>query len=181
VGGRAIDRAAAAAGMAGWRRDTSDPVYTLGESKLTAGDLARLFGQLDTLLPRRHRAWARGLLGSVQGTGRFGFVDAGLEGTVLSKGGWSPETDGWTVNQGAQVELSGERYGVAVVLGAQTSFEAGQNQIRARWASASARSPAATSASPSRPGSSPSRASSRRRRRSRGARGSPPTCGARPA
>jgi 3D (Asp-Asp-Asp) domain-containing protein len=131
VGGGAVDVAARAAGMTGWQRNTDDPVYTLGLSTVTAVDFARLFARLDALVPARHRAFARRVLANVQGAGQFGLLRAGLPGEVLSKGGWSPEErGGWTVNQAAQFSLGARRYGVAVTLGDQASFEAGAAQIQ---------------------------------------------------
>lgn len=126
-----IDAVADLAGMAAWRADTSDPVYPLGESRVSAEDFARFFERIDDLVAARHRAFARQLLSGISGAGAFGVLRAGIPGTVLSKGGWMDEGDGWTVNQAAQFEIAGRRYGFAMVLGQQPSFAAGAEQIAA--------------------------------------------------
>lgn len=125
VGLSGVNAVAAAAGMTHWSPDTSDSVYTLGESKVTAGDLARLFARIDQLMSARHRAFGVQLLSNIQGAGRFGVLNAGIAGAVLSKGGWMQEPGGWSVNQGAQFTAGGKKYGFAMVLGAQPSFAAG--------------------------------------------------------
>jgi 3D (Asp-Asp-Asp) domain-containing protein len=131
VGLAAIDAVAADAGMRAWRADTSDPVYPLGESRVSAEDFARFFARIDDLVAPRHRSFARQLLSGITGAGAFGVLRAGIAGTVLSKGGWMDEGDGWTVNQAAQFEVAGRRYGFAVVLGRQPSFAAGAERIAA--------------------------------------------------
>lgn len=130
VGERRINRVARKAGMRSWRGETGKSAYRLGVAKVTAVDFARLFAGLDELIPRRHRAWALGLLERIEGQGRFGVLEANIPGRVLSKGGWMPNDPvGWTVTQAAQITIDGRRYGISVVLGRQRSFKAGGDAV----------------------------------------------------
>ena len=63
-----------------------------GTAQLTAADMARFFGDLDRMLPRRHRVYGKGLLGSVVETQRWGIpAAAGDRWAVRFKGGWLPD------------------------------------------------------------------------------------------
>jgi hypothetical protein len=108
------------AGMSGLQIDTTDPVYVLGQSLITAGDFAHLFSRIDQLLPASQRGFGLYLLSHV--TERVGLLDAGLPGAVYSKEGWKPEPAGllgspYIVNQAAQFTDDGTTYGVAVTVG----------------------------------------------------------------
>jgi len=108
------------AGMSGLQIDTTDPVYVLGQSLITAGDFAHLFSRIDQLLPASQRVYGLYLLSHVQE--RVGLLDAGLPGVVYSKEGWKPEPVGllgspYIVNQAAQFTDEGTTYGVAVTVG----------------------------------------------------------------
>jgi beta-lactamase class A len=63
-----------------------------GNAQITAADMARLFGDLDRALARRHRAYAKGLLGSVIKSQRWGIPRAAEpKWAVRFKGGWLPD------------------------------------------------------------------------------------------
>jgi len=112
------------------RRMQTPDGFILGYSRVSAVDQARLFARIDELAAARHRAFAMAQLESVEGAGRFGILTAGLNAAIRSKGGWRPEDEGgWTVNQAAQVTIDGKRYGFAVVLGKQQTFESGAAAI----------------------------------------------------
>jgi hypothetical protein len=133
----AVEQVAADAGMTGFRLDTSDPVYVLGQSLITAGDFARLFAGVDELMPAAQRSFGMYLLAHVQE--RVGLLEAGLPGVVYAKEGWKPEPPGllgapYIVNQAAQFSYQGASYGVAVTVGGvsdQTDGEAIVRQIAA--------------------------------------------------
>ena len=129
IGAAPVAAVARRAGMTNFtlvqRKRTVDG-YVLGYSRVSAVDQARLFARIDDLAAARHRAFAMQLLESIEGAGRFGILDAGIDAAIRSKGGWRPESDGgWTVNQAAQITIGSQTYGFAVVLGTQQTFEAG--------------------------------------------------------
>jgi hypothetical protein len=115
-----VEAVAAEAGMTGFRLDLSDPVYTLGQSLVTAHDLAGLFADIGQIMPARYERFGMNLLVHVQE--RVGLLAAGLPGVVYSKEGWKPENPGllgapYVVNQAAQFTCRGVTYGVAVTVG----------------------------------------------------------------
>ena len=113
--------------MARFRLDTSDPVYVLGNSQITANDQAKFFAKIDELVPDRHRDFAKELLANVQ-AGRWGLVQANLPGNVLSKAGWRPEANGsYTIVQGAQ--FGGGR-GIAVLTEGNPDEAYGQETVK---------------------------------------------------
>jgi hypothetical protein len=131
----AVAQVAADAGMTGFQLDTSDPVYVLGQSLISAADFARLFARIDELMPTAQTSFGMYLLSHVQE--RVGLLDAGLPGVVYAKEGWKPEPPGllgapYIVNQAAQFSYQGATYGVAVTVGTvsdQTDGEAIVRQI----------------------------------------------------
>ncbi len=133
VGAASVNAVARRGGMTSFtlvqRKQTADG-FILGYSRVSAVDQARLFARIEELVPARHRAFAMAQLESIEGAGRFGILDAGVDAVIRSKGGWRPEDDGgWTVNQAAQVTIAGRSYGFAVVLGRQHTFGAGAAAI----------------------------------------------------
>ncbi|MGH2988153.1 MAG: serine hydrolase [Solirubrobacterales bacterium] len=63
-----------------------------GNAQITAADMARFFGDLDRVLARRHREYAKGLLGSITGSQRWGIPEAAEpKWAVRFKGGWLPD------------------------------------------------------------------------------------------
>ena len=129
VGAASVNAVARRAGMTSFtlvQRKQTAAGYILGYSRVSAVDQARLFATIEELAAARHRAFAMAQLESIEGAGRFGILDARIDAAIRSKGGWRPESDGgWTVNQAAQVTITGKTYGFAVVLGRQHTFEAG--------------------------------------------------------
>jgi hypothetical protein len=133
-----VERVAGDAGMTGFHPDTTDPVYVLGQSLVTAGDFARFFSNIETLMPASGRRFGMSLLAGVQE--RVGLLAAGLPGTVYSKEGWKPENAGtlgapYVVNQAAQFTCRGVRYGIAVTVG-QATDQATAESVVQRIASA---------------------------------------------
>ncbi len=125
VGAAAVEHVAVQAGMTGFALDTSDPVYTLGQSLITALDFARLFASIDQLMPATNRAYGMGLLENISAGDHWGILDAGI-GVTASKAGWKTEPDGEVVNQAAQLQLQGQAAGIAVVSEGEGSQGAGE-------------------------------------------------------
>ncbi|MGO9790997.1 MAG: serine hydrolase [Solirubrobacteraceae bacterium] len=128
-----VQHVASDAGMTGFQLDTSDPVYVLGQSKITARDFALFFSKIDQMIPAGHRSYALNLLSHLDGSDQVGLLQSGLPGTVYSKEGWKgePTISGdqpYVVNQAAQFQMDGTTYGVAVTVaqdgGSQSSNEA---------------------------------------------------------
>jgi hypothetical protein len=62
-----------------------------GNAQITAADMARFFGDLDRVLVRRYREYAKGLLGSITPSQRWGIPEAAEpKWAVRFKGGWLP-------------------------------------------------------------------------------------------
>ena len=129
VGAGAVLRLAAQVGMRGFALSTSDPLYVLGQSRVTALDLARLFARIGQLIPERNRAWAMGLLANLSPSDQWGILSAGI-GVTASKAGWYPEPDGWVVNQAGQLETGGQTVGLAILTEDGSSFTAGQQVLQ---------------------------------------------------
>lgn len=113
-------------GMTGFKADTSDPLYVLGQSKITAQDFALFFSKIDTLMPDTptsapQRSFGLDLLSHLDTDDQTGLLQSGLPGTVYSKEGWKQEPDNdpnglWVVNQAGQFASNGTTYGVAVTV-----------------------------------------------------------------
>jgi Beta-lactamase enzyme family len=74
---------------AGMKRFDVDGYW--GNARITAADMARFFGDLDRVLVRRHREYAKGLLGSIIASQRWGIPQAAEpKWAVRFKGGWLP-------------------------------------------------------------------------------------------
>ncbi len=128
VGVAGLRRVARRAGMRGFV-----PVLVpWGRTKITAEDQARLFAQIDQLLPARHRAYARKLLSGIVAEQRWGLPDAATRGaTVLFKGGWIPAADGtWTVHQAGRLESGRGDIAVAVLTEGNPSEAYGRQTVR---------------------------------------------------
>lgn len=88
------------------------PVW--GSSLTTARDQTRLFLAYDRLLPRRHRAYALGLLRQIAPSQRWGVARAVPRGwTLRFKGGWGSGR-GLVDHQVALLTRGRERVSVAV-------------------------------------------------------------------
>jgi hypothetical protein len=122
---------ASSVGMTGFQLDTSDPVYVLGQSHVTANDLARLFADIGSLMPGAQRSFGMGLLSHLSSADQVGLLQAGLPGVVYSKEGWKPEPDGlegapYIVNQAGQFSNNGNTYGIAFTVAGVSDEPSGE-------------------------------------------------------
>ncbi len=126
-----VKAVASAAGMTGFEADTSDPLYTLGQSKITADDFAKFFSKIDTFMPASQKSFGLNLLSHLSSADQNGLLQANLPGTVYSKEGWKPESSGlegapYVVNQAAQFSYNGATYGIAVTVGGTSDQGSGE-------------------------------------------------------
>ena len=100
---------------------------TWSEVGISAVDQARFFRRFDRLCPRRHRRYARRLLGSIVPRQRWGIPRAARRHplTTFFKGGWRRGL----VNQGALLETGDDRRLSIVVLTSGLSFGEGVRVI----------------------------------------------------
>jgi hypothetical protein len=125
VGHRGLARLARRAGMT---RFATRPAW--GDTQITAADQARFFVQIDRLVPRRHRRYARRLLRSIVGPQRWGIPRGAPRGTrIFFKGGWRP-ADGVIVHQVALVERGRRRVSLAVLTDRDRSYQYGHETVR---------------------------------------------------
>jgi hypothetical protein len=102
-----------------------------GNAQITAADMARFFGDLDRVLARKYREYAKGLLGSITASQSWGIpAAAGDRWAVRFKGGWLP--DHALVHQAAELrERDGNReLAIVVLTDAQPSFTYGIETVR---------------------------------------------------
>jgi Beta-lactamase enzyme family len=102
-----------------------------GNAQIAAADMARFFGDLDRVLARRHREYAKGLLGSIVSAQRWGIPPAAEpKWAVRFKGGWLP--DRALVHQAAELRErhGGRELSIAVLTDSQPSFEYGIETVR---------------------------------------------------
>jgi len=98
----------------GMRHFLPHPVW--GGSTITADDQARLFLRIDRLVPRRHRAYAMGLLRGVVPQQRWGIAAAVPQGwTIAFKGGWGRGVTRQVDHQAALLTNAGLRVSVAIL------------------------------------------------------------------
>jgi hypothetical protein len=101
--------------------------HGLFDTGITAADQARFFWQLDRLLPRRHRAYARSLLATVVSAQRWGVPQASHgRFHVLIKGGWR----NGLVHQSARVEWRGHHMSIAVLTVGDPEMVYGERTIQ---------------------------------------------------
>jgi hypothetical protein len=128
TGAAAVRELARDAGMTEFTLAANDPLYVLGNSRVSAADQARFFARIDQLLPPAHRSFALDLLSHLE-EGNWGILAAGLPGSIASKAGWRPESDGgWTVTQGAQLHLPATE-GLSVLTEGDPSMAYGEETI----------------------------------------------------
>jgi beta-lactamase class A len=114
---------------AGMRQFIPHPVW--GGSTITAADQARLFLRIDRLVPRRHRAYAMGLLRGVIPEQRWGIAAAVPPGWKIAfKGGWGRGVTRQVDHQAALLTSAGLRISVAVLTGDNPSDGYGTDTIR---------------------------------------------------
>ena len=102
-----------------------------GNAQIAAADMARFFGDLDRALARRHREYAKGLLGSIDESQSWGIpAAAGDRWAVRFKGGWLP--DHALVHQAAELrERDGNReLAIVVLTDEQPSHDYGVDTVR---------------------------------------------------
>jgi beta-lactamase class A len=100
----------------GMRQFVPHPVW--GGSTITADDQARLFLRIDRLVPRRHRAYAMGLLRGIVPEQRWGIAAAVPVGWEIAfKGGWGRGVTRQVDHQVALLTNDGLRVSVAVLTG----------------------------------------------------------------
>jgi len=100
------------------------PVGAVFEARITAADQARLFLRIDTLVPKRHRAYARQLLGGIVERQRWGIAPvAERRGfRVFFKSGWRKGI----THQAALLERDGRRVALAVLTSDEPTLAYGQ-------------------------------------------------------
>jgi hypothetical protein len=100
-----------------------------GNAQITAGDMARLFAELDRVLPRRHRAYALRLLESITASQSWGIPTVATGWEAYFKGGWLPEKA--LVHQAAALrEQPGTRaVALAILTDQQPSFGDGVETV----------------------------------------------------
>ncbi len=108
VGGAGLRNVAKAAGM----RQFVEVGHWAG-ARITAADQARLFLQIDKLVPGAHRRYARKLLSSIVYWQRWGIARAARRARVkvFFKGGWRTDV----THQVALLERGGRRIALAVL------------------------------------------------------------------
>jgi len=112
----------------------------LFDTAVSASDQARLFLRVEQLVPSRHRAFLRRVLGDVVAWQRWGIPRALGDGArPLFKGGWRDDL----VHQAGRVQVDGRRMGVAVLTWGNPSQSYGRATVegvvrrvlgRGRWA-----------------------------------------------
>jgi D-alanyl-D-alanine dipeptidase len=127
VGDAALYRLAKAVGM----RSFSIAGYW-ANAHFSAEDQARLFNRIDKLIPKRSRAYARGLLSSVVSYQRWGFSSfAGAAGfRTFFKGGWRGTGLGQLVHEAALFERGRTRVSMAVLTDGNPSHEFGTETLQ---------------------------------------------------
>jgi Beta-lactamase enzyme family len=110
------------AGRAGMTHFEANPVW--GGCQVTARDQARFFYRLRSLLPKRHRGYALGLLARIVSAQRWGIPPVSPPGwRVHFKGGWYPDDAGpWRVHQAALLRNGSRRLSVAVLSAGAPTF-----------------------------------------------------------
>jgi Beta-lactamase enzyme family len=93
-----------------------------GNAQVTAGDLARFFSRVRTLLPRPHRKAALRMLSSIVPGQRWGVPRAARgRWAVYFKGGWRATGSGELVHQAAWLRAGDRELAIAVLTDAQPS------------------------------------------------------------
>ena len=103
------------------------PVGAVFETRITAADQARLFLRIDRLVPQRHRAYARELLGGIVERQRWGIAPvAERRGFhVFFKAGWRKGI----THQAALLERDGRRVALAVLTSDAPTIAYGQTTL----------------------------------------------------
>jgi hypothetical protein len=101
-------------------------------AQISAADQARFFFTMDSLIPRRFRAYARGLLSRIAGFESWGIpaVARPRGWKVYFKGGWRSTGRGQLVHQIARLERPHERIAIAVMTDGDPSMGFGISTIQ---------------------------------------------------
>ena len=101
-----------------------------GLSSIDVADQTRFFLRIDRYVPRRHRRFAMGLLGSIVPSQRWGIARVRPRGWALYfKGGWGSGT-GWADHQVALLRRGRRRIAVAVLITGSPSHAYGNETLR---------------------------------------------------
>jgi Beta-lactamase enzyme family len=101
-----------------------------GLSTIDAAGQTRFFLRIDRFVPRRHRRYAMGLLGSIVPSQRWGIARVRPRGWALYfKGGWGSGT-GWADHQVALLRRGRRRIAVAILITSSPSHEYGNETLR---------------------------------------------------
>jgi hypothetical protein len=126
VGDAALYRLARAAGMTDF-----SIVGIWARAQISAADQARFFFEMDGLVPRRFRAYARSLLSGIAGYESWGIPRvARPRWHVFFKGGWRGTGRGQLVHQVARLERGRTRFGMAVMTDGDPSMGYGITTIQ---------------------------------------------------
>jgi hypothetical protein len=126
VGDPALYRLARAAGMTDF-----SIVGIWARAQISAADQALFFFQLDTLVPRRFRGYARSLLSGIAGYESWGIpAVARPRWHVFFKGGWRGTGRGQLVHQVARLERGRVRMAMAVMTDGDPSMGYGISTIQ---------------------------------------------------
>jgi hypothetical protein len=130
------------AATAVWRRVGNPALYRLARAAhmtdfsirgdwasahISPADQARFFFEIDSLLPRRFRGYARSLLAGIVGYESWGIprVARPHGWHVIFKGGWRGTGLGQLVHQAAQLDRGPTRFGMAVMTDGDPSMSYG--------------------------------------------------------
>lgn len=103
VGSGGVTAVAQQAGMTAFKLEVATTGYKLEPSQVDALDYAKFFAKIDQLIPAGQRTFAMGLLSNLAKDEQWGVLSDGFQSVTASQAGSQPGTDGWTVNQAAQV------------------------------------------------------------------------------
>jgi hypothetical protein len=126
VGDPALYRLAHAAGMTDF-----SIVGIWARAQISAADQARFFFEMDSLVPRQFRGYARSLLSGIAGFQSWGIPRVARPGWhVFFKGGWRGTGRGQLVHQAARLERGRTRFGMAVMTDGDPSMGYGITTIQ---------------------------------------------------
>jgi hypothetical protein len=102
-----------------------------GSARITAGDQARFFAQLDRLTPPRCQRYARSLLSSIVSWQAWGLPEIARPAwRVFFKGGWRRSLHGHLVHQVALLERGRRALAIAVLTDGNPSHGYGRKTVR---------------------------------------------------
>lgn len=102
--------------VAGMKSFQSPSPCNWGTIHFSAIDQAKLFYQIDKLIPVRHRAWGMRELRSISSGHRWGLAQANAGRWHLAfKGGWLPQSCGSIEHQAGIFSVPGKRWSLAVL------------------------------------------------------------------